>query len=62
MFDVVYQWFFSIVSWILSWFGLSMEQRTVGGAATESSAPQESVVEVPSIYSMSISEPQPMDS
>lgn len=60
MFEGVYQWILSIVAWILSWFGISMENRTVGGAnATEES---ETVVETPSIYSMNTMEPQPMES
>lgn len=62
MLDALYQWFVSIVSWILSWFGVSLGQRSVGGAVEEGlDAQQEVAVEPPSMFSIPTSEPQPME-
>jgi hypothetical protein len=58
MFDTLYQWILSAVAWILSWFGISMENRSVGEKMSEQDSP---AVEVPSVYSMSTMEPQPME-
>lgn len=59
MLDWLYQWFVSIVSWILSWVGISLQNRTVGGEVKEAHNVE---VEVPSVYSMAATaEPQPME-
>lgn len=58
MLDKLYQWFVSIVSWLLSWLGISLENRTIVGEVKET---HDVEVEVPSMYSMAATEPQPME-
>ena len=65
MLEWLYQWFVKIVSYVLSFFGVSMAERSVEGAvdSQQGGADNEPAVEVPSIYSMGsgMSDPQPME-